>query len=63
MLVVTRKKGQRILIPKHNIEIVIDRVLPNGAVRVGISAPDDTLIVREEIWEGKDTRHEATSPR
>ena len=63
MLVVTRKKGQRILIPKHNIEIVIDRVMPNGAVRVGITAPDDTLIVREEIWEGKDTRHEATSPQ
>jgi len=63
MLVVTRKKGQRILIPKHNIEIVIDRVMPNGAVRVGIAATDDTLIVREEIWEGKDTRHEATSTR
>lgn len=47
MLVLTRKVGEKILIG-DNISITVVRVA-KGAVRIGIDAPDDIPIVREEI--------------
>ena len=47
MLVVSRKVGERILIG-DNISIMIVRIGPN-TVRVGIDAPRDMNIVREEL--------------
>ena len=47
MLVLTRKVGQRILIG-DNVAITIVRVA-QGTVRVGIEAPPETPIVREEL--------------
>lgn len=49
MLTLTRKAGERILIPEAGIEIVIRRVLPNRAVRVGVVAPQKLTILREEL--------------
>lgn len=52
MLVVTRKEGEKILIPEAGIEIVIARVTKTGAVRVGIKAPEGVKILREELLAG-----------
>lgn len=57
MLVLSRKPGERILIGE-NVTITVVRIGIN-AVRIGIEAPDDVNIVREEIMpaaEGE-TRH------
>lgn len=48
MLVVTRKKGESILIGE-NIEITIVKV-EEGAVKIAISAPKDVTILRKELY-------------
>lgn len=47
MLVLSRKKGQRL----HLGELVVLTVLESrhGRVRLGIEAPDDVVIRREEV--------------
>lgn len=47
MLVLSRKQGERIRIG-NDVRITIVRIGPN-AVRVGIEAPEDLNIVREEL--------------
>jgi carbon storage regulator len=47
MLVLSRKVGERILIGE-NVAITVVRIAP-GVVRLGIDAPGDTPIVREEL--------------
>jgi carbon storage regulator len=47
MLVLTRKVGQRILIGE-NVAVTVVRV-SQGTVRLGIEAPPETPIVREEL--------------
>jgi len=47
MLVLSRKVGERILIGE-NISVTIVRVA-QGIVRVGVEAPQELPIVREEI--------------
>jgi len=47
MLVLSRKVGERILIG-DNITVTVVRVA-QGTVRIGVEAPDDLPIVREEI--------------
>lgn len=49
MLVLSRKVGQRILIG-DNIAITVVRV-SSGGVRLGIEAPSDLSVVREELKE------------
>jgi carbon storage regulator CsrA len=53
MLVVTRKAGERVMIPSKGIEITIVKVLPNGAVRIGVKAPQDVGVYREELLVSK----------
>ena len=49
MLTITRKPGERIMIGD---DVVIEIVEVTGnTVRVGITAPRDRLIYREELWE------------
>lgn len=50
MLVLARKLGQRILIG-DDITISVVSVSIKGEVRLGIEAPDDVLILREELKE------------
>jgi len=54
MLVLSRKVGERILLGDH-IRITVVRV-NGGAVRIGIEAPAEMPVVREEVartMEGK----------
>lgn len=48
MLVITRKRGERVQIGP-DITVMVARVLPNGAVRLAISAPPSVPIAREEL--------------
>ena len=48
MLVLARKPGERIRIG-DNVVITLTRISGNTA-RIGIDAPDDVLILREELW-------------
>ena len=50
MLVLTRKLGERILVPHCELAITIIAVEGN-AVRLGISAPEDIAVYREEVWQ------------
>lgn len=49
MLCLTRKVGQRILLPDQQITFTVLAVKPNGAVRIGIEADPGIRIVREEV--------------
>jgi len=50
MLVLTRKPGQRIVINAHGESIVVSLVSTrNGQARIGIEAPRDIGIAREEL--------------
>ena len=54
MLVLSRKPGERILIGDQ-VAVTIVRIGPN-TVRVGIEAPKDMNIVREELCVGVEDR-------
>lgn len=58
MLVLSRRQGQRILFPSLGITV---SVLPasGSAVRLGIQAPSDVNVVREEIADRRETTEEA----
>jgi carbon storage regulator len=47
MLVLSRKKGERIHIGECVVLTVLD--LRNGRVRLGIEAPEDVVLLREEV--------------
>lgn len=48
MLVVTRKQGQRLFIG-GDVVVTVSRVLPDGRVRLGIEAPKEIIVTREEL--------------
>ncbi len=48
MLVVTRKTGQRLFIGS-DVVVTVSRVLPDGRVRLGIQAPKEIVVAREEL--------------
>lgn len=49
MLVVTRKVGEKVILPDAQIEITVSAVLSNGRVRLGIKAPEHVRVYREEL--------------
>lgn len=52
MLVLSRKVGERLFITTpegHRMEITVSKI-ENGAVALGIDAPKDYGIFREELW-------------
>ncbi|NME82798.1 carbon storage regulator CsrA [Clostridium sp. SM-530-WT-3G] len=49
MLIITRKKGQSIMIG-DNIEITVSK-LEDGSVKLGINAPKEMSILRKELYE------------
>jgi len=61
MLVLTRKVGQSILLPELGIEIMVVRIA-GEKVRIGIEAPADWRIVREELEAVNDTRPSESMP-
>ena len=54
MLVLTRKKNEAILIGNDINVIVLD--VDRGRVKIGITAPDNTKILRKEL-----TKHESST--
>ena len=51
MLVLTRRPKQKILFPDLNTTVqVLD--IKAGAVRLGIQAPSEVVVFREEVWKG-----------
>ena len=49
MLVLTRKLGERILVPQLDVEITVVAVHGN-TVRLGVTAPNEVAVYREEVW-------------
>ncbi|OOP75157.1 carbon storage regulator CsrA [Clostridium beijerinckii] len=49
MLIITRKKGESLMIG-DDIEIVISKI-DDGSVKIGINAPKSIQILRKEIYE------------
>lgn len=49
MLVITRKKGESLLIG-DDIEIKITKI-EDGSVKIAIDAPKDKIILRKEVYE------------
>ena len=49
MLVLSRKIGERILVPNSNVVVTVVSVKGNQ-VRLGVSAPADVVVYREEVW-------------
>ena len=60
MLVLSRKPGERILIG-DDVTVTIVRIGPN-TVRLGIEAPREMNIVREELCQPASTIHAAQKP-
>jgi carbon storage regulator len=50
MLVLSRKSGEKIVFPGREIEIVVLSV-KGDRVRIGIAAPPQVAVHREEVWE------------
>jgi carbon storage regulator len=49
MLVLSRKVGERIVIPECNLGITVVAIEGNK-VRLGLSAPPEIAVYREEVW-------------
>lgn len=49
MLLLSRKLGQRILVPKCALTVTVLAIHGN-TVRLGISAPAEIDVYREEVW-------------
>ena len=50
MLVLSRKLGERILVPHCELAVTVVAIEGN-TVRLGISAPKEIDIYREEVWQ------------
>lgn len=54
MLILTRRDGETIRIeigPKTYITVTVLRSKVQGEAKLGISAPPDVIVHREEVWE------------
>jgi carbon storage regulator len=49
MLVLSRKIGEQTVVPQYKLVVTVVSTKGN-IVRLGISAPDDVGVYREEIW-------------
>ena len=50
MLVLSRKVGEKIVIPQQNITLTVLEVR-GDRIRLGITAPADVAVHRQEIWQ------------
>jgi len=48
MLIITRKKGESLMIGEE-IEITVNKI-EDGSVKIGIKAPKDITILRKELY-------------
>ena len=49
MLVLSRKSGEEIVVPQHEIVIRVLEIRGNK-VRLGFTAPPQTNVYRQEVW-------------
>jgi carbon storage regulator len=62
MLVLSRKIGERIVVP--NCELAVTVLAVEGkTVRLGISAPEDIAVYREEVWQRVRQQTKGPSPK
>jgi carbon storage regulator len=54
MLVLARRVNEKIMIGGGQIVITVIDVLPSGKVRLGISAPPDMIVDREEVHQARE---------
>jgi carbon storage regulator len=50
MLVLSRKIGEQILVPHCELAVTV-LAIDGKAVRLGISAPKEIAVYREEVWQ------------
>lgn len=50
MLVLTRKVNESIVVPSQRLQIVVVDIC-GDKVRIGVKAPQDVAIWRDEIWQ------------
>ena len=50
MLIITRRTGERIMVGDDVVVHVLD--VGGGSVRIGIEAPRDVTVLREELLDG-----------
>lgn len=50
MLVLSRKTNEKIVVPEYGLTITVVAI-QNNKVRLGITAPPQTEVHREEIWQ------------
>ena len=55
MLVLSRKKGEEIILKVSETEEILVTVVEskNGSARIGITAPKEMLVLRKEAWKRK----------
>jgi carbon storage regulator len=61
MLVLSRKLGERILVPHCDLAVTVVAIDGN-TVRLGISAPAEIGIYREEVWQRVCSESEPRAP-
>jgi carbon storage regulator len=66
MLVLSRKRGEKIVMPQCSVSVTVIKVQGN-VVRLGISAPPEVAVHRDELWreicaEGFAAAEAATAP-
>ncbi|MGH8455888.1 MAG: carbon storage regulator CsrA [Stenotrophobium sp.] len=61
MLILTRRVGETVMIGE-NVEITVLAV-KGGQVRIGVKAPKDVTVHREEIFERIRREHDTDTPR
>jgi carbon storage regulator len=49
MLVLSRKPGEQILVPQYGLVVTVVAV-EGTTVRLGIAAPPDVAVYRDEVW-------------
>ena len=59
MLTISRRVGERILIGDGIVIEVVE--VSGGSIRLGITAPKELRIYREELWERVKAEHEAAA--
>jgi carbon storage regulator len=62
MLVLSRKKGEEILVPECGVTVKVVAV-QGQTIRLGIAAPAEVAILRGEIWERDGQRPRRESAR
>ena len=50
MLVLSRKRGERVLVPQCGLSITVVAVEGN-VIRLGFTAPSEVGVYREEVWQ------------